>query len=382
MQASNQPSKIQIPFANSGNKQPIPIPSQIGTEDGRASFTDGFPPLTRTPLAAGGKPPFGTDMNGILFAVTQVQQWQSAGGLFSYDADMSTAIGGYPRGALLVKADGSGYWQSTVENNTSNPDTGGAGWSGLLSSGGTVGSSRRAAMRVTAASASSSLTADQLTVSVSLGGASYGLSAFNASINLATVGLGGMNTGVAPVNGWVAIYAIYNPTTGASGLLAIDSTSLVAPEIFAATGMPAGFTASALVAVWRTNASRLLIIGGLKGRSVSFPFTVVISVGSTVSALTAVNLASYVPPNAISCGGFMTSVGINTTNAQTNVASDTSGSGLYQLAGNSTTGSVQNISGAPFSDLKILTQQTIYWQTKATTGDYNGGAVYLSTYEF
>lgn len=128
MQSSNQPGKISLPFASSGAKQPIPVASQVGVEDGRASYTDGFPPLTRTPLAAGGKPPFGTDMNGILNAVTAIQQWQSAGGMFTYDAALSTAIGGYPKGALLLKADASGYWQSTAENNTTNPDTGGAGW--------------------------------------------------------------------------------------------------------------------------------------------------------------------------------------------------------------------------------------------------------------
>lgn len=131
MQSSNQPGKISLPFANSGAKQPIPVASQVGIEDGRASYTDGFPPLTRTPLTAGGKPPFGTDMNGILNAITAIQQWQSAGGLFTYDSALSTSIGGYPKGAILLKSDGSGCWQSTVENNVSNPDSSGAGWSDL-----------------------------------------------------------------------------------------------------------------------------------------------------------------------------------------------------------------------------------------------------------
>lgn len=128
MQSSNQPGKVQLPFATSGQKQPIPVDSQIGIEDGRASFTDGFPPLTRTPLAAGGKPPFGTDMNGILYAITVIQQWQSAGGMFKYDASFAAAINGYPKGALLLKADATGYWQNATENNVTNPDTGGAGW--------------------------------------------------------------------------------------------------------------------------------------------------------------------------------------------------------------------------------------------------------------
>ena len=128
MQASNAPSKIQTPFANAGDKQVIPVASQIGVTDGRASYTDGFPPLTRTPIVAGGVPPFGTDMNGILNAVTAIQQWQSAGGRFVYDAAFAAAIGGYPKGATLQKADGSGTWLCTADNNTANPDTGGANW--------------------------------------------------------------------------------------------------------------------------------------------------------------------------------------------------------------------------------------------------------------
>lgn len=136
MQSSSQPGKISLPFAASGAKQPIPVSSQIGVEDGRASYADGFPPLTRIPLAAGGKPPFGTDMNGIMFAVTAIQQWQSAGGLFTYDSALSAAIGGYPKGALLSRSGFDGYWQNIVENNTSNPDTGGAGWRSISGQGG------------------------------------------------------------------------------------------------------------------------------------------------------------------------------------------------------------------------------------------------------
>lgn len=128
MLSSSPPSKIPVPFANSGTKNTIPTASQISVTPGAASLTDGFPPLTFTPLAAGGVAPFGADFNGILNRVTAIQQWQTSGGLFAYDAAQSTAIGGYPKGAILVKADASGTWQSLVDNNTSNPDTGGSGW--------------------------------------------------------------------------------------------------------------------------------------------------------------------------------------------------------------------------------------------------------------
>ena len=64
------PTKITVPFANTGSKNTIPVPSQISVTPGAASYTDGFPPLTMTPKASGGVPPFGQDMNGILYAIT------------------------------------------------------------------------------------------------------------------------------------------------------------------------------------------------------------------------------------------------------------------------------------------------------------------------
>lgn len=128
MQASNVPSKIQLPFAFAGDKVTIPVPSQIPITDGRASFTTGFPPLNATPLSAGGVAPFWTDFNGVLNQITAIQQWQSAGGLFKYDAAFSTSVGGYPKGAVLSDSAGTGSWLSIVDNNTTNPDTGGAGW--------------------------------------------------------------------------------------------------------------------------------------------------------------------------------------------------------------------------------------------------------------
>ena len=128
MQASQIPSKVPLPFANSGTKNAIPTASQIGVTPGAASLTDGFPPLTFTPIASGGVPPGGADFNGIFNLITAVQQWQSAGGIFKYDAAFSTSIGGYPQGAILMNTANTGSWLNLVDNNTTNPDAGGANW--------------------------------------------------------------------------------------------------------------------------------------------------------------------------------------------------------------------------------------------------------------
>lgn len=140
MLASAIPVKIQLPFAASGDKVAIPVPSQIAITDGRASFTTGFPPLNATPLSAGGVAPFWTDFNGLLNQVTAIQQWQSAGGIFKYDSDFSASIGGYPKGAILQSADGSTQWLCLADSNTTDPDSNSAvNWAPLAAYGvGTV----------------------------------------------------------------------------------------------------------------------------------------------------------------------------------------------------------------------------------------------------
>ena len=133
MQSTAIPSKFPIPFGNNAGSsyiRPIPEASQVSVTPGAASLYDGFPPLTFIPVGAGGVPPFGQDMNGILNEITAWLQWSNAGGPVGYDATFSEAIGGYPKGALIVAAAG-GWWLSSVENNTTDPDTGGAGWSYL-----------------------------------------------------------------------------------------------------------------------------------------------------------------------------------------------------------------------------------------------------------
>jgi hypothetical protein len=115
-------------------------------------------------------------------------------------------------------------------------------------------------MSVTAASATATLTADEIIVETALGGVRYCLPSFSKTINLATTGAGGMDTGTAPVSGYVAIYAIYNPTTGTAALLATRMRRRAQqPNVYGGASMPAGYTASALLAVWPTTASSQLL---------------------------------------------------------------------------------------------------------------------------
>lgn len=130
------PTKYQIPFGDSAGGsyiRTVPVPSQIGVQDGAASFTDGFVPLNFLPIEGGGVPPFGQDFNGLLNVDTAWMRWVQAGGApLQYDSTFQTDIGGYPQDAIIRSVTLPGIWYiSTVDNNLSNPDTGGAGWVNL-----------------------------------------------------------------------------------------------------------------------------------------------------------------------------------------------------------------------------------------------------------
>lgn len=136
MQNSNIPAKFPIPFANAAGSsyiRTVPQASQIGVQNGAASLTDGFPPNCFVPVSAGGSWPFGQDFNGILNQATAWIRWLSAGGPVGYDAAFASAIGGYPKGTVLSSATLGGFWLCTADNNTTNPDTGGANWVTLYS---------------------------------------------------------------------------------------------------------------------------------------------------------------------------------------------------------------------------------------------------------
>lgn len=131
MKYSQIPPKFAIPWGNNaggGYIDPIPEASQIGIANGRASLADGFPPLNFLPVGAGGIPPFGQDMNGILNQITSWERWQAAGGTPKYDAAYASKIGGYPFGAILAGSTAGILWLNTADDNLTNPESGGVGW--------------------------------------------------------------------------------------------------------------------------------------------------------------------------------------------------------------------------------------------------------------
>jgi hypothetical protein len=131
------PVTIVTPFGNvalgptdpGGMVLPIPVASQIGIENGAASFTDGFPPLTMADPALGGVLPSGQDMNGLLYMTTSYCAWIQGGGGFTFNAAFVTQNTGYRVGAILRSAaDPAKFFMNRVADNANDPDVDPTGW--------------------------------------------------------------------------------------------------------------------------------------------------------------------------------------------------------------------------------------------------------------
>lgn len=122
----SEPGKIITPWAESGLKNTIPPAANPAT--GRAGFDQGFSAINMTAKEAGGIPPFGQDFNGIFYEVTNILRYMQAGGQPTFDAALATAIGGYPKGAMVLGSDGVTLWQSRVDSNSDDPNSGSNKW--------------------------------------------------------------------------------------------------------------------------------------------------------------------------------------------------------------------------------------------------------------
>lgn len=239
---------------------------------------------------------------------------------------------------------------------------------------GVVGLSRNARMTVTSVSSIADFLADELIVNSALGGNQYRLKSIGARITLTTTGIGGMDTGSPPATGYVAVYVIYNPTSGSVALLGIDATSALAPEVYGGANMPAGYTASSLVAVWPI-ASSQFVIGNLIGRKIEIASRTILSSSAVNSSRVTLSTTQF-PLNAkFISGGFGLGNTAATTQSLTIWGGNSSVGGFgmtFTLTANASASSV-------FSNISV-TNQTIGWSSSNTAGtpSYSIG---LSSYE-
>lgn len=113
-----QPDVLAKPFAADGEKNTIPV---AATGTNKASLSEGFPPITgRSVVDDDGIPPEKDDFNGLGYLLSQFCFALQNGWFPTFDADVSTAIGGYPLGAVLWYATGNYFVKSLKANNTDN----------------------------------------------------------------------------------------------------------------------------------------------------------------------------------------------------------------------------------------------------------------------
>ncbi|WOA53585.1 phage tail protein [Dickeya solani] len=168
---------------------------------------------------------------------------------------------------------------------------------------GVIGMTRNATMNIPSASSNARFVADEIIVGTSLGGSQYRIGLFEKTIDLTKTGVGGMDTGTVPDEGFVGIYAIYNPATMASGLLAVNATSVRLPEIYNGASMPDGYAASALLTVVPVKAGRFTVLS-VRGRDVYISPKRIYSFLKTTTDFN-VSINSVVPLNTKSLSGYV-----------------------------------------------------------------------------
>lgn len=126
MNRTDSPAKQSKPFGVNGPREPILSTTPAG--DNTASYDAGFPPITMILKSAGGLPPKGQDMNQILYELSALGRWASAGAKNTYDSAFATAIGGYPSGSYVLGDDLKTVYRCTTDGNTANPNTTTTGW--------------------------------------------------------------------------------------------------------------------------------------------------------------------------------------------------------------------------------------------------------------
>ena len=112
---------LPMAFATNGLKNNIPIadPAMFSS----ASYEKGFPKSTMKKVTEGGIPPQGKDFNGILNEISSHTVWTNSGGTYKFNGELSNAIGGYAKGAVLVADNLKFAVISLVNNNKINFNT-------------------------------------------------------------------------------------------------------------------------------------------------------------------------------------------------------------------------------------------------------------------
>lgn len=136
------PVVLTTPFAASGDKNAIPATNNPSSGD--ASQNLGFPPITQVDINSGGIPPTRQDFNGLGYMTTTHSFYNQNGSFYTFNPEVSAAIGGYPNEAILwyLSEAGVRLLQSTKDDNTdnfiTNPEVIGTSWTDSIPTQATI----------------------------------------------------------------------------------------------------------------------------------------------------------------------------------------------------------------------------------------------------
>lgn len=356
------------------NGGPGTISNVLATIMGLPAWASGW--LSATIGAA--KFPCLEEIQAIDYVVTTQIAYLLQEGIPEYDVATT-----YYADSIVKKVGTYQLYGSVTNANIGNALTDPTNWlllcdlSTIGSGGGVVADARNLSV-VYASATTITATADEIITESALGGTTIKVISLNKTLNIATTGVNAMDTGAAPTNGTLYLYAI----AGAGQTNAIlGTTSGSGSSIYAGANMPAGYTNSALIGVYRTNGSAQFNTFKQLGREVflTAPISIFSGNNTAYSTLTSQSISAAVPVAAKSCSGYMESQTPGSVNNQLVVASDGSGTGTQN--GTKTQSTLVNFFATlNFRLLPIITSQTIFFMNG--TGTTLGIAMSIESYTF
>lgn len=186
------------------------------------------------------------------------------------------------------------------------------------------------------------------------------LSSVSVSINLASSGANGLDTGSESASAYYHYSIIFNPTT-------VTTAGLFHKSISSPT-MPSDYTYRAYVGTIRNNASSNLTKISQVDRIIRTEPLVALNgvVPAAGGTYEAVGIQNMVPPNAYRVFGTVGS-GDNLTSGVIAVAADSNGVGAEYSGGTVQSDFIDNFYSASSFEINLIESQTIYWKAEPIT---------------
>lgn len=244
-----------------------------------------------------------------------------------------------------------------------------------------IGSVRNLRCSVSAASPTATITADEIVMKSGLGGISYVVPNFSRPIDLSKIGAGGVDNGSATANGFLGIYACFNPNIAVSPtnpmLIGQMEAAAILPAAYGGLYMPVGYTASALISVAPISATAGQFAPFFQlDRWVEYAGVSVLT-GSTAVGGPFARASAALPYSAKFLSGF-NQCGSSTTSSVSQILTSVNSS---NIGGQFNTGTLPGGSTAIPFRVSISVPQTIY-QTASSTAGIPSFTISVKAYEF